>query len=253
MPAMWTIYMATNRLNGKRYIGVTGKGLKLRRARHLYRASIGDRGCPRLYDALRKYGAKNFKWQVLATFAFKEMAYHHEFVLVEKLKPEYNVYEGGNAGPDEAPNKKPVICLNDGKIYDSATEAARAYGCDNSEVSKACKGTGIHAKWKYFRYYLRPLSQAEREQLIEMDKNARTKRMFRGGSRKANMIKGNARRGKEVICIEDGKVFDSASAAARYYDLNKSSMIEMCLGRKRWPLGGRHFSYITEVGQRWVA
>ena len=89
------------------------------------------------------------------------------------LKPEYNAVAGGAIGPDEPVNKKPVICLNDGLIYESATHAARFYGLDNSEVSKSCKGAGIAPKRKHFRYYENPLSEGERHSLIEADKQAR--------------------------------------------------------------------------------
>lgn len=52
------VYMATNTVNGKRYVGVTKRGLKARKERHLYLARIGDKGCNRLYDAIRAYGLK---------------------------------------------------------------------------------------------------------------------------------------------------------------------------------------------------
>lgn len=250
---MWTVYQATNKVNGKRYIGVTGLGLPTRKKRHLYTASHGHKGCPRFHAAIRKYGPKSFKWQILATFSLKVMAYHHEMVLVDTIEPEYNVHRGGQSGPNEPHNKKPVICLNDGLVYESATAAARKYGLDNSEVSKACKGTGISPKWMYFRYFDKALTDKERVSLIEADKATRFNRMRRGGQRVGNILKVGPRKGKEVICIEDGKVFDSASGAARHYDVNRSSLIEMCQGKKRWPVGGHYFAYITNVGQRWVA
>jgi hypothetical protein len=252
---VWTLYQATNLINGKRYIGVTGRGLDYRRKRHLYRALRGDKACPRLYDAIRKYGVNNFEWTTLAEEKSKKAAYDQENTLVAGLQPEYNSAPGGQVGPEVPWNRKPVICLNDGMVHESASQAARFYDLDHSEVSKACKGLGVHAKWQYFRYYERPLSMQECAALIEHDRDARTIKMRRGGSRKANVTKGRypEREGRQVICLDDGKVFQSASAAARHYDTHKSSMIEMCLGKKRWPLVGRYFAYITEVGQRWAA
>lgn len=53
---------------------------------------------------------------------------------------------------------------------------------------------------------------------------------------------------KRVLCLDDGKLFPSASAAARHYSLNRSSIIELCNGNggRRKSVGGRVFEYIVE-------
>jgi len=57
------IYKATNKINGKSYIGQTIYDLNKRRSVHLSKAKKGSK----LYfhNALRKYGVKNFDWQIL--------------------------------------------------------------------------------------------------------------------------------------------------------------------------------------------
>ena len=48
--------------------------------------------------------------------------------------------------------KRPVVCLNDGKTYPSAAEAARKTGCSNQNIIKVCKGerTQTHGlRWAY--------------------------------------------------------------------------------------------------------
>ena len=47
---------------------------------------------------------------------------------------------------------KPVKCLNDGKMYRSASEAARILRLDDSSVSKACRGILAHVKGYRFVY-----------------------------------------------------------------------------------------------------
>lgn len=57
------IYMATNRANGKIYIGQTVKTLQQRQIQHIYDAKNGS---PLYFArALRKYGFNNFRWEVL--------------------------------------------------------------------------------------------------------------------------------------------------------------------------------------------
>jgi len=49
---------------------------------------------------------------------------------------------------------------------------------------------------------------------------------------------------RSVVCVSDGRIFDSASAAARYYGVARSALIELCLGQKnRKSVGGLLFSY----------
>ena len=49
---------------------------------------------------------------------------------------------------------------------------------------------------------------------------------------------------KAVICLDDGMEFVSASAAARYYGVARSALIELCLGKNsRKSVGGRVFKY----------
>jgi hypothetical protein len=48
------------------------------------------------------------------------------------------------------------------------------------------------------------------------------------------------------MCLEDGKLYESASAAARAYRVAKSALIELCLGDlRRHSVGGLHFKYVT--------
>jgi len=58
------IYKATNKINGKCYIGQTVKTLARRKCDHLCRLRKGDRD-HKFYLALRKYGQENFEWETL--------------------------------------------------------------------------------------------------------------------------------------------------------------------------------------------
>lgn len=89
------LYVITNRLNGKRYVGVTNN--PERRWRQHLRADsyIGS--------ALRKYGCRSFFFDVIGEFSSREMAYEAEkaFIKEHKLKGKagYNLTEGGGGSP----------------------------------------------------------------------------------------------------------------------------------------------------------
>lgn len=56
---------------------------------------------------------------------------------------------------------------------------------------------------------------------------------------------GPAASAKRVVCVDDGLIFESASAAARHYKVAKSALIELCLNDfRRKTVGGRVFRYM---------
>lgn len=59
------VYMATNMRNGKRYVGMSSRGLSHRSVRHINLAISGSSSCSRFYDAIRKYGSDSFEWIIL--------------------------------------------------------------------------------------------------------------------------------------------------------------------------------------------
>ena len=58
--------MATNRSNGKEYVGQTTRSLNVRRNEHISEA-INSKHNLHFYNAIRKYGPVNFDWEILHT------------------------------------------------------------------------------------------------------------------------------------------------------------------------------------------
>lgn len=56
------VYTATNKANGKAYVGITMQPLAARMAQHKCRAGRGNRAFP---NAIAKYGMDGFDWQVV--------------------------------------------------------------------------------------------------------------------------------------------------------------------------------------------
>lgn len=61
---IYSIYKATNKINGKSYIG-SDTHWPNRKRDHLCRARIGSDQCPAFHKALRKYGPDSFDWIIL--------------------------------------------------------------------------------------------------------------------------------------------------------------------------------------------
>lgn len=89
------VYMATNKINGKRYVGATKLRFTKRRDRHFWEAKNCKKGCPIFHSAIRKYGEDAFEWTILAEANSVDELIKLEISLIALLKPEYNVTIGG--------------------------------------------------------------------------------------------------------------------------------------------------------------
>lgn len=240
---MFTVYMATNKINGKRYIGVTSLGMIARKTTHLANARAGHP--ERFYVAIRKHYAKNFIWTVLCTRKGKADAYRREWAYVDALTPEYNMIPGGKPPPMAGQNKIPVMCLEDGLVFESARRAAENYSADFSEICKAIRGDVRAVKDLHFVEASVLLSPDERMSLcakIDADFILRRRRVE---IRKLDDVKYTNRRGRTVRCIDDGEMFSSVRSAARFYNVDASAINELCNGKRfRKAVAGRRFEFV---------
>jgi hypothetical protein len=265
--SQFTIYMATNTVNGKRYIGITRRGLAKRKKQHLFEARRGSTGCNRLYDAIRKYGEGAFRWQTIATASNEKSAFRIERALIKKVRrhsEEYNVTDGGEGGRSNAPisesarercrqlglenkerwalyshlgpiaSRKSVICLNTGTIYSSASAAAAENNISKSLVIEVCLRNKRRktAKGLVFRYVGDTHGGKE---------EARQMLAARDSGRKV----GGAKCAKPIICKTYGIQFRSAGAASLQYCIPRQSITAVCNGKKP-SVYGLQFSYIED-------
>lgn len=94
----WCVYVHTNKINGKKYVGITS-----RKPEDRWDYGCGYRGQVYFYRAIQKYGWDNFKHEVLLTNETKEYACAAEKCLIKAYasnnpKYGYNLSSGGEAG-----------------------------------------------------------------------------------------------------------------------------------------------------------
>ena len=95
---MYYVYLHNNKINNKKYIGITKQKPENR---------WGLNGCnynssPYFYSAIQKYGWNNFEHIILYNNLTKEEACKKEIELINKYKTQnkkygYNIMEGGSA------------------------------------------------------------------------------------------------------------------------------------------------------------
>ena len=89
------IYLITNKINNKKYVGKTIKSLSTRFYNHLYASKNGS--TTYFHKALRKYGEDNFIIEELDRCNIDILG-EKEIEWISSLKPEYNQTLGGDGG-----------------------------------------------------------------------------------------------------------------------------------------------------------
>lgn len=94
------LYVITNRVNGKEYVGITTSPLKARLRGHLAAAKRGE--ASRLYNAMRRYGRKAFTIQLVRddaqSFTCLQRQEVEEISRRGTLRHGYNISPGGGIG-----------------------------------------------------------------------------------------------------------------------------------------------------------
>ena len=114
------VYKVTNLINEKIYIGYTTKTLEIRSKCHKYKSKHRK---TYFYNAIRKYGWENFKWEVIDTADTKEEIQQKEIYYIKYFKARdkkigYNLTNGGDGGAvawTEERKKRPNKSKNKGK------------------------------------------------------------------------------------------------------------------------------------------
>jgi group I intron endonuclease len=118
------VYLITNLVNGKRYVGKTCKDLGVRWAQHQYHATVHRSGNI-LQAAIRKYGSINFKIEILEENLTEKEANLCEILYISFLNTRppggYNLTDGGEGKVgykhSEATRAKMRISRKGGRPY----------------------------------------------------------------------------------------------------------------------------------------
>jgi hypothetical protein len=256
-PKEFIVYLATNTVNGKRYVGATSQRFSRRRNHHLSDARRGVQTNSPFHSAIRKYGEEAFKWTVIATAKSLSEMMKKEIRIISIRKPEYNVSAGGCIAGGT--NKTSVLCLEDGRIFKSLTSAADFYDVHLSDISMHCRGLRCSVGGLHFILGDKRLAAPLRRKLVlKMEiKNGALRRKVKKRKKLSSKIIINGRDilgrsaagpmsiSRQVICLDDLEIYPSATAAALYYDVARSALIELCLGKNgRQSVSGRRFCYL---------
>lgn len=246
------IYCATNKVNGKRYVGQTGATLNKRKSRHK-QDSVKRNNV--FCNAFKKYGMDGFEWRIITSCVSQEHLdevekYYIKIWNLQDRERGYNLAEGGrvNRGAKRtkaqndanskrvkeafadgrlkswnkgktgliALNKKSVKCVETGVIYESLKEAAKATNSLPASISSVVTGRRESCQGLHWEF---------------IDKE--TKKFI-------NTTTYNKR---AVRCVETEVIYKSGMEASRLTGVHGGAISAVCNG-KQATCGGFHWEFV---------
>lgn len=222
--SLTVVYQAVNSVDGKRYIGVTKRGLRDRVIRHKSSANTGSGYL--LHRAMRKHGFDNFVFSVLADFEGDyELAKVYEYEAICRYRPEYNLTAGGEGGAPAVQTIEKMRAAKLGRKH-SPEVRARRVGRKLSEEHRARIAAAQRGRAPTKGRTGQPVSEEIRAKIAATlrgrqwtDTPARQASRARTGTSAAQ----NARR-VPVLCETDGLRYGSVKDAAAHYGFNATKL-----------------------------
>ncbi len=133
---------------------------------------------------------------------------------------------------------KRVVCLDDGKEYESASAAGLAYGLPKSLVIEVClrkppRRTAGGLVFRYFGDHHGGKAEANAERATSYENRTRHQKNLK----------------KSVVCVTDGRRFVGAEEASHAYGIHRSQIAAVCNGRRNHT-HGKVFRY--ELQSNWA-
>ena len=225
------IYIITNKIDGKRYIG---QSVDIKKRFHDHRC-VSHETNVHLKRALKKYGKENFKYEVLEECP-EEKLDELEVYYISKLKPEYNVSLGGQNTLRHYPESvKKIISERAKRQWEEMTDEEKRH-----RVEHNLKGRGSGFKLSEStkeKLRLANLGKKQSPETIEKRKQTFIEK------KKNGYVQTNASHKKKVICLDTGETFDGVVDAARYLGVHPSSITGVLRGKYK-TCKGFHFDYL---------
>lgn len=194
----YTLYAHINKLNGKKYVGITAQKPKDR-----WRNGTGYIRSPRFYNAIQRYGWEQFEHIILETDMSYEEACEAErkIIFSEHLTDPrygYNLDSGGFAGKALSQESKLKISEHHA---DFSGNKHPLYGKRHSETTKQ---------------KIREKAIGRRQPDEQKIKHSKA------------MMGSNNPRAKAVLCVNTGVIFQTAKDAAKWINQFDGSYIGKC-------------------------
>lgn len=273
---IWCVYMHTNLINNKKYIGITS----LKNPHNRWRSDgSGYKRQTRFWNAIQKYGWENFKHEILLKNETKEYAEKVEKCLIRHYKTRnreygYNITDGGEGVSGWKPNdewrrkqselkKNQVISEETRKKISKANKGHHVSDETREKISKNHADISKENHPMYGKHH----RDETRKKISESLKGKRTgeestwygkhlpesakekMREAKLGTHLSNETRIKIKKWQEkhpqdsakcVLCVETCQIFASINQAQR--ELNVSHVGDCCRGKLK-STNGLHFQF----------
>lgn len=214
----WTVYMHTNKVNGKKYIGITSKCPSKRWGN----GGSGYKRNSHFWKAIQKYGWDNFKHEILLSNETIEYACAVEKCLIKYYKTNnpfygYNLTSGGDSGYQHSEESRKKI---------SESRKGKYTGKDSSMYGispKARMDNDTYKVWLNKQQTNKPKGKdhpmygvSPKERMDEITYKQWLEKMKK------------PEKSIPVMCIETNKTYQSAREAERCTGIGHSAIIKSC-------------------------
>lgn len=209
----FTVYIHTNKANGKKYIGITRQDAQ----RRWRPDGTGYKNNPYFWHAIQKHGWDNFEHSIIAEHLTEEDACNLEIALIAQFQSNdlthgYNIAEGGKYNVMPMATRERLSRERKGKYC----------GADNPNYGNH-KLAGENNP-----NYGKHLPEETRRKISESRKGKGLKHFSEEHRRKISEHHGGGAEAKRVICIETKMIFESINDAARYMGCTKGIISKCC-------------------------
>lgn len=165
---MGFIYLITNQINGKQYIGKTEDTIENRWKTHKKDMSKNSEEKRPLYLAMNKYGVENFTIEQIEEVS-NSMLSDREVFYIEKYKTYLNGYNAtiGGDGRSNIPQEEKDLYLNKFNEFKSIKKVADFFGRDVHTVSVVLKDKGTDVN-QFREEVINPQFKTKKIVLVEL-------------------------------------------------------------------------------------
>ena len=238
----YTIYIHKNKINGKVYIGQTSQKPEKR-----WDNGRGYETSSKFYNAILKYGWNNFEHIILYTNLTLEEANQKEQELIEQYKSYeddfgYNITHGGRNFTHSEETKRKIGAAN------SIALQGNKWSEEQRELmSEMFKGEGNPFYGKYHTEETKQLISEHRKGKRAGEEHPMYGKHHTEDSLQKMSENRKSKGGKKVICLNNGKIFNTMMDAARWCGLSNSPSIgQVCNHTGKQKTARRH----PETGEK---